>query len=109
MNEFFKSALVRKEMAEMQEIYEDCIRKANRLPNLSPLERREYILKVKELIEKQKLFYVRISLSAPDYPELSEFKTRVDALMGIYGFNSIRDGLDNLDERIDAMLDNPPK
>jgi hypothetical protein len=109
MNEFFKSGIVRKEMIEMQELYEDCLKKSNNLPELSPLERREYMLKVKQLIEKQQLFYARISLSAPDYPELSDFKERVDTLIGIYGFSSIKDGLDHLAKRMDDMLDNPPK
>lgn len=67
------------------------------------------MLKVKQLIEKQQLFYARISLSAPDYPELSDFKERVDTLIGIYGFSSIKDGLDHLAKRMDDMLDNPPK
>jgi hypothetical protein len=109
MNEFFKSGIVRKEMVEMQELYEDCLKKADKLPELSPLQRREYILKVRELIEKQQLFYTRISLSAPDYPELSDFKNRIDTLIGVYGFSSIKDGLDHLAEKVDAMLDNPPK
>ena len=109
MNEFFKSGIVRKEMVEMQELYEDCIKKSNRLFQLSPLERREYMLQIKELIEKQQLFYARISLSAPDYPELSEFKERVDTLIGIYGFSSIKDGLDHLEKRMDDLLDNLPK
>lgn len=109
MNDFFKSGIVRKEMIEMQELYETCLKKADQLPNLTPLQRREYILEVKELIEKQKLFYARISLSAPDNPELSDFKERVDSLIGIYGFPSIKDGLDHLESRIDDILDNPPK
>jgi len=105
MQDFFKSAIVRKEMVEMQELYEDCLKKANRLDKFSPLERREYVLQVKKLIEKQKLFYVRISLSAPEDPILSDFKERVDTLIGVYGFSSIKDGLDHLETKIDSILD----
>ena len=61
--EFFQSELVRGEIQEMATLQEFCYRSVTNLALLDKERKLEYFEALKMLIEKQKIFYTRISLS----------------------------------------------
>ena len=49
-----------------------------------------------DLIEKQKLFYTRLCLSAQTDNEAADMKTRVNAMCEAFGFKDLADCMDNM-------------
>ena len=99
MNDFFKNEMVRGDIQEMAELQQYCMRAMMSFPALSPAKQYEYFEVLMTLIEKQKIFYTRLSLS--DDPEAQEM------------LKSMKDGAvllgaepgDNLLEMFDGLLD----
>ena len=99
MNDFFKNEMVRGDIQEMAELQQYCMRAMMSFPALSPEKQYEYFDVLMTLIEKQKIFYTRLSLS--DDPEAKEM------------LKSMKDGAvllgaepgDNLLEMFDGLLD----
>lgn len=99
MNDFFKNEMVRGDIQEMAELQQYCMRAMMSFPALSPEKQYEYFEVLMTLIEKQKIFYTRLSLS--DDPEAKEM------------LKSMKDGAvllgaepgDNLLEMFDGLLD----
>ena len=75
MSEFFKSEVVRAEMAEIQELQEEVYETAFKFPNM-PIEDQKYHVEVLErLIDKQRVMYTRLSLS--EDPEAKQMKKQI--------------------------------
>jgi hypothetical protein len=99
MSDFFKNEMVRGDIQEMAELQQYCIRAMMSFPALSPEKQYEYFEVLMTLIEKQKIFYTRLSLS--DDPEAKNM------------LQSMKDGAvllgaepgDNLLEMFDGLLD----
>ena len=99
MSDFFKNEMVRGDIQEMAELQQYCMRAMMSFPALSPEKQYEYFDVLMTLIEKQKIFYTRLSLS--DDPEAKEM------------LKSMKDGAvllgaepgDNLLEMFDGLLD----
>lgn len=70
MSEFFKSEMVKGDLQEMAELQMYCARAALALPVLPKEKVLEYFDILETFIEKQKIFYTRLSLS--DDPEAME-------------------------------------
>ncbi len=81
---FYESDVVRNEMEEMQNLYQELYEISMRFPKMKKEDKREHIEKTMELIAKQKVFYARISLLALEDPEAREIKTRLDEMTKIY-------------------------
>ena len=64
-------------------------------------EKKEHINKMKTFLEKQKLFFFRVSLS--DDPEALEIKNRVLEAAKMFGFNEM-DGMGKFFEQMDKTL-----
>ena len=67
MSKFFQSELVRGDIQEMATLQEFCFRSAANLALLNVEKKREYFDALELLLEKQKIFHTRLSLS--DDPE----------------------------------------
>ena len=67
MSSFFQSELVRGDIQEMAALQEYCFRCATNLALLDKERKLEYFEALRKLIDKQKIFYTRLSLS--DDPE----------------------------------------
>ena len=63
MSEFFKSEVVRAELAEIQELQEEVYGNFFKFPSMSKEDQLYHIDILEELIEKQKIVYTRLSLS----------------------------------------------
>ncbi len=67
MSSFFQSDLVRGDIQEMAALQQYCFRCATNLALLDKERKLEYFEALRKLIDKQKIFYTRLSLS--DDPE----------------------------------------
>ena len=72
---FFKSDVVRAEMAEISELQEEIYTNVFKFPTMSKEDQRYHIEILERLLEKQKVMYTRLSLS--DDPEAKMMKDSI--------------------------------
>ena len=72
---FFDSDIVRAEMTKISELQEDLYGSVMNFPRMNREEKLEHVNLLKELLEKQKILYMRLSLS--DDPEAIEMKEKI--------------------------------
>ena len=72
---FFDSDIVRAEMTKISELQEDLYGSVMNFPRMNKEEKLEHVNLLKELLEKQKILYMRLSLS--DDPEAIEMKEKI--------------------------------
>jgi len=99
MSKFFQSEMVRGDIQEMAELQQFCVRSMMSFPVLSIEKQIEYFDVLETLIEKQKVFYMRLSLS--DDPEAKEFIEAMKDSIVLLG----AEPTDNLLEMFDELLD----
>tara|TARA_Y100000385_G_scaffold216559_1_gene225517 strand:- start:99 stop:443 length:345 start_codon:yes stop_codon:yes gene_type:complete len=81
---FFDSEIVQKQIAEINESQEEIVKTIPKLPYMMKEEQIKYFDKMIDLVEKQKLFYVRLSLSDdPRANELQEEFKRAAVMLGM--------------------------
>ena len=106
---FFKSDVVRAEMAEISELQEEIYTNVFKFPTM-PKEDKQYHIEILErLIEKQKVLYTRLSLS--DDPEAKKMKENIIQSAGQMGlpnnvdisilFNQMSTMVDKMKEQLD--------
>ena len=104
MGDFFKSELVRGEIQEMATLQEFCFRSVTNLALLNKERKLEYFEALRRLLEKQKIFHARLSLS--DDPEAKQVAENMKQAVVMLGGNSdldIRDMFDDLLRKIDTF------
>ena len=84
MSEFFKSEVVRAELAEIQELQEEVYSNFFKFPSMCKEDQLYHIDILQDLIEKQKIVYTRLSLSDdPEAKKMKETITQGAADMGL--------------------------
>ena len=104
MSKFFQSELVRGEIQEMATLQEFCFRSVTNLALLTKERKLEYFEALRRLLEKQKIFHARLSLS--DDPEAKQVAENMKQAVVMLGGNSdldIRDMFDDLLQKIDTF------
>ena len=107
---FFKSDVVRAEMAEISELQEEIYTNVFKFPTM-PKEDKQYHIEILErLIEKQKVLYTRLSLS--DDPEAKKMKENIIQSAGQMGlpnnvdisilFKQMSTMVDKMKEQLDS-------
>ena len=106
---FFKSDVVRAEIAEINELQEDIYKNVFKFPTMTKEEKLEHVKILEKLLDKQKVLYTRLSLS--DDPEAIQMKERITesaSMMGLPSnvdmnviFNNMSKMLEAMRERID--------
>ena len=106
---FFKSEVVRAEMAEISDMQEEIYKNVFEFPSMSKEQKLSHVELLDKLLNKQKVLYTRLSLS--DDPEAKEMKSRITdsaSMMGLPAnvdmnviFNNMSKMLDAMRERID--------
>ena len=84
MSNFFNSELVQKELKEINELSETLYESLFSFITMPREEKIEHIDKMTELLEKQQIMYMRISLS--DDPEAIEIRENLKKSVVIMGF-----------------------
>ena len=106
---FFKSDVVRAEIAEINELQEDIYKNVFKFPTITKEEKLEHVKILEKLLDKQKVLYTRLSLS--DDPEAIQMKERITesaSMMGLPSnvdmnviFNNMSSMLDVMKQQID--------
>lgn len=106
---FFKSEVVRSEMAEISELQEEVYANVFKFPTMTKDEKLSHVKILEKLLNKQKILYTRLSLS--DDPDAKEMKQRIAdsaTLMGLPPnvdmniiFNNMSTLLENMRDQID--------
>ena len=96
MSQFFKSDQVQQQLQDIFNTYQEVAIHTGRLGLMSKSEKIEHIEDCEDLIEKQKLFYTRLCLSAQTDNEAADMKTRVNAMCEAFGFKDLADCMDNM-------------
>ena len=106
---FFKSDVVRAEIAEINELQEDIYKNDFKFPTMTKEEKLEHVKILEKLLDKQKVLYTRLSLS--DDPEAIQMKERITesaSMMGLPSnvdmnviFNNMSSMLDVMKQQID--------
>ena len=101
MTEFFKSEQVRAALAELAEIQDDLAHTMANPRVLGAEERREYVRKLKLFLEKQKIFFFRVSLS--EDPEAVQVKEHILDTAQMFGFKEMT-GMDKFFQQLDETI-----
>ena len=86
---FLKSPQVRASLVEINELQEKIMKAAMKFPHLSLDDQYEHIEDLEDLLEKQRLMYIRISLS--DDPEAKEMKKNILGSIDLMGLKQPQD------------------
>jgi hypothetical protein len=101
---FFKSEVVRAEMAEIGELQEDVYRNVFKFSTMTKEEKLNHVKVLEKLLEKQKVLYTRLSLS--DDPEAVEMKERITqsaTMMGLPPNVDMNIILNNMSKMLEVM------
>jgi hypothetical protein len=104
MSQFFKSEMVRGDIQEMAELQQFCMRSMVAFPVLPPEKKMEYFNVLETLIEKQKIFYARLSLSDdPEAIEMAESMRDAVVMLGASPNDNITSMFDDLLGKVGRM------
>lgn len=106
MSEFFQSELVRGDIQKMMELQQFCFRSAMNFPLLDDDRKLEYFDALEMLIEKQKVFHTRLSLSDdPEAESIIETMKQAVVMLGAKEGTPISEMFDDLLTKVRAMRD----
>ena len=101
---FFDSDIVRKEMADIQELQEEIYGSVFNFPQMDNEEKEEHIDLLMELLEKQRILYARMSLS--DDPQAKKMKENIQesaVMMGMPKDVDMANVFSNMEKMIGIM------
>jgi hypothetical protein len=107
---FFQSELVRGDIQEMAALQEFCFRSVTNLALLDKERKMQYFEALRKLLEKQKIFHARLSLS--DDPEAKQVAANMKQAVVMLGGNSnrdVREMFDDLLQKIDKFEEHVDK
>ena len=105
MSTFFKSEQVQENLQDIFRTYQEIAAMSQRLPEMSREQRVEHIEDCIFLVEKQRTFYTRLSLSAPTDEEAADMKMRINAMSQAFGFKDLMDCLDTMIKTLETALE----
>ena len=107
---FFKSDVVRAEMAEISELQEEIYTNVFKFPTMSLEDKKYHIEILERLVDKQQVLYTRLSLS--DDPEAKKMKENIIQSAGSMGLptnldmNTIFNQMGQMVNTMKQQLDN---
>ena len=102
MSGFFQSDVVRETSAELTNIQQELVMEMPYLPMMKEEQKKEHLQKLKMFLEKQKIFFFRISLS--DDKEAIEMKDRLMDAAKMFGVEDEVDSMDAFFNKLNATI-----
>tara|TARA_B100001250_G_scaffold300738_1_gene262415 strand:+ start:74 stop:409 length:336 start_codon:yes stop_codon:yes gene_type:complete len=102
MSGFFQSDVVRETIAELTKIQQELVMEMPYLPMMKEEQKKEHLQKLKMFLEKQKIFFFRISLS--DDKEAIEMKDRLMDAAKMFGVEDEVDSMDAFFNKLNATI-----
>ena len=84
MSEFFDSEIVQDELREINDLQQEIYGDLTDFPTLPDEKKKEHILKLTELLERQRVMYTRLSLSEDE--EAKALKKHLEMSVVMMGF-----------------------
>ena len=84
MSEFFDSEIVQDELREINDLQQEIYGDPTDFPTLPDEKKKEHILKLTELLERQRVMYTRLSLSEDE--EAKALKKQLEMSVVMLGF-----------------------
>ena len=84
MSEFFDSEIVQDELREINDLQQEIYGDLTDFPTLPDEKKKEHILKLTELLDRQRVMYTRLSLS--EDPEAKALKKQLEMSVVMMGF-----------------------
>ena len=103
---FFDSDQVRDTIMELESLQLELTNDLMHLAEYSVEERRDRLKRLKTFLEKQKVFFFRISLS--DDPDALKIKEKVVEAAKMFGYSEV-DGMDKFFDQLDHTIKNLEK
>ena len=106
MSEFFKSDVVRAEMAEIGELQEEVYNNVFKFPTMSNQDKAYHIEVLERLMEKQSVMYTRLSLS--NDPDAKAMKKQIEesaVMMGLPKNVDMNSMFREMSKMVDVMKD----
>ena len=103
MSDFFKSDQVQSTIAELTALQQQLVTEMPYLNRMKPEQKKDHLVTLKTFLEKQKLFFFRISLS--DDKEALEMKERLIEATKIFGVDNETDNMDAFFEKLNETID----
>lgn len=101
---FFNSEIVQEQLQSIYDTYVDLQKTAEALGQMPKEKAVRHIEKTKNLIEKQKIFYTRLQLSASEDEDAADMKHRIDLITNMFGYNTLSESLDSMTVYLDNVL-----
>jgi len=103
---FFDSDQVRGSVMELEQLQQELTMDLMNLAEYNVEERRDHLRRLKTFLEKQKLFFFRISLS--DDPDALMIKDKVVEAAKMFGYSEV-DGMEKFFDQLDHTIKNLEK
>ena len=103
MSDFFKSDQVQNSIMELTMLQQQLATEMPYLPRMNYNQKVEHLTTLKTFLEKQKLFFFRISLS--DDKEALEMKERLIDATKIFGVDNEMNNMDSFFEKLNETID----
>ena len=103
---FFDSDQVRGSVMELEQLQQELTMDLMNLAEYDVEERRDHLRRLKTFLEKQKLFFFRISLS--DDPDALMIKDKVVEAAKMFGYSEV-DGMEKFFDQLDHTIKNLEK
>ena len=102
MSDFFKSDQVQSTIAELTALQQQLVTEMPYLNMMKPEQKKDHLVTLKTFLEKQKLFFFRISLS--DDKEALEMKQRLMEATKMFGVQNEIDSMDAFFEKLNSTI-----
>ena len=102
MSDFFKSDQVQSTIAELTALQQQLVTEMPYLPMMKPEQKKEHLRTLKSFLEKQKLFFFRISLS--NDKDALEMKDRLMEATKMFGVNDEMNNMDAFFAKLDDTI-----
>ena len=102
MGDFFKSDQVQSTIAELTSLQQQLVTEMPYLPMMKPEQKKEHLRTLKSFLEKQKLFFFRISLS--NDKDALEMKDRLMEATKMFGGNDEMNNMDAFFAKLDDTI-----
>ncbi len=103
MSDFFKSDQVQSTIAELTALQQQLVTEMPYLNRMKPEQKKDHLVTLKTFLEKQKLFFFRISLS--NDKEALEMKQRLIDATKMFGVDNEMENMDAFFEKLNETID----
>lgn len=101
MSRFFESEMVRETVMNLERMQQQLARDMYLIGTYSREQKQDHLKLLKAFLEKQKLFFFRVSLS--DDPDALMIKEKVLEAAKMFGYSEL-DGMDKFFEKLDETI-----